>query len=267
MKVAILGARGFLGSFLCQHLAATSHTVIPVTRETLDLADYTGVQDWLSWARPDAVINCAVSGGGTRVDEVNFQDFQNDLEVFLNFYNSEYKFRYINVGSGAEFDRRTNIDKCSERDIFTRHPASSYGYVKNTISRLCVNKPNFYTLRLFGCFDRSESDFRLFRRFLKERWIKLNDRYFDYISASDFAVIIERYLSVEDDGLPGDINCVYREKLRLSDILAKFAEYHLPEGVIEILPEPAMDYTGDSSKLDSMHLALAGLERGIRVYL
>ena len=58
MKVAILGARGFVGRNLTLHLS-NRHEVIPVTRETLDMLDPIAVRGFLKEHIFDVVINCA----------------------------------------------------------------------------------------------------------------------------------------------------------------------------------------------------------------
>ena len=58
MKVVVTGAAGQLGSEIVERYA-TRAEIVPVTRQTLDLADTAAVQDFLSSHAPDVVINCA----------------------------------------------------------------------------------------------------------------------------------------------------------------------------------------------------------------
>lgn len=262
MKVAIIGSNGFIGSYLVKTLSK-NHTVLPVTRQTVDIANYASVQHWLGKNRPDVVVNCAISGGGPAVNDINYSHVQHDLTAFLNFYNSGHAFRYINIGSGAEFDRRTDISSVCEDEIVNRCPVESYGFVKNTIARMCLDRDNFYTLRLFGCFDSSEPDFRLFKRFRLTNKLNIVDRYFDFISLRDFATIVEYYLIGIN---PKDMNCVYEDKMLLSDQLNLFAKYQVPYG--ELVWETKLDksYTGDGNKLAALDIKLLGLEESIRQY-
>jgi len=260
MKIAVLGARGFLGSYLCGYLAGKQHEVIPVTRDTVNLNDYEAVDQWLSQHRPDIIINCAISGGGVHVNDINYSDVQRDLGIFLNFYNNPQVHKYINVGSGAEFDRRVSIDNCAEEYIKSVTPIDSYGYTKNIIARMCLGKSNFYTLRLFGCFDSSEPDIRLFKRFLADPNLVIKDRQFDYISARDFAKIVEYYCDY--NALPKDINCVYTQKKMLSDMLQMLR----PGAIINKVSNTGDVYTGTGVKLAQLSIDLDGLEKGIKSY-
>ena len=263
MRIAILGANGYLGGYLLEHLIH-NHYVIPVVRNTLDLTDYQAVDQWLSATQPDVIINCAISGGGRNVDDINYSDVQRDLTIFLNFYNNPGVRRYINIGSGAEFDKRTSISNASERDILTAKPLESYGFTKNMIARMILKRQSFYTLRLFGCFDSSEPNIRLFKKFKRDGKITVSDKYFDYISARDFATIAEHYCTSTD--LYKDLNCVYPEKLMLSEQLKLFAKYQVPNGLIDVKLEPGPNYTGNGDNLARLKLPLQGLEQGFKNY-
>ena len=263
MKIAILGARGFLGGYLAKHLSR-SHQVIPVTRETLDLTDYHAVDSWMKEAKPDVIVNCAISGGGKNVNDINYSDIQRDLTIFLNFYNNENTPRYINIGSGAEFDKRRSISNCEEQEILQFTPLESYGFTKNTIARMVLQRDNFYTLRLFGCFDSSEPDIRVFKKFLKNGHIAVVDKYFDFISAKDFAIIVEHFC--QNTVAVKDVNCVYDNKLLLSTQLMRFANYHIPQGTVQVGNTPGLNYTGSGRVLKMLNLPLQGLERGLKEY-
>lgn len=264
MKIAILGANGFLGKFLCDKLG-DSYTIIPVIRSTVNLLDFVEVDRWLAKETPEVVISCIANGGGARIDDVNYTDVQKDLAIFLNFYNSSHKFRYINIGSGAEFDRRQTIHMVKEEDILTRQPLESYGFAKNIISRLCLEKDNFYTLRLFGCFDISEPDIRLFKKFLAKKVFSINDKWFDYISADDFALIVEHYC-LTDTPIHKDVNCVYEDKHLISEILHMVSKWHNSTLTVTQTQTTWTYYTGDGTKLKSLGLLLQGLEEGIKNY-
>ena len=263
MRIAILGANGFLGGYLLEHLVH-NHYVIPVVRNTLDLTDYRAVAEWLAQEQPDVIVNCAISGGGRNVNDINYSDVQRDIAIFLNFYNNPAVKKYINIGSGAEFDKRVSISNAEEKDILNAKPLESYGFTKNTIARMVLGRQNFFTLRLFGCFDSSEPDIRLFKKFKRDGKITIEDKYFDYISARDFATVVEHYcVSAE---LIKDLNCVYSKKLMLSEQLQTFARYQVPNGLIVVKTDHAPHYTGDGANLAGLKLPLQGLEEGFKKY-
>lgn len=257
MKVAILGSSGFLGTIIKTKFT-NKYQVIPITRKELDLLDFNSVSSWLDLNRPEVVINCATVGGREDADEFNYSEAKNNISIFLNFYNNSNKFgKFINIGSGAEFDKNQNIENAKEDEIFIKSPNGSYGYSKNLISRLCREKTNFYTLRLFGCFHHTEPQFRLFKKYNKNPNILIEDRKFDYISAEDFLIILE--YSINNKLEFRDINCVYEQKISISEIIRNFNE---PKNILL----SSKNYTGDGSKLNSLNLPLLGLKASIEIY-
>ena len=57
MKILIVGAGGFVGTYLTEHLSK-KHEVYPLYKGTLDLLDNTTVTTLLETLRDDIVINC-----------------------------------------------------------------------------------------------------------------------------------------------------------------------------------------------------------------
>lgn len=264
-RVAVLGARGFLGSYICHNLR--NHIILPVTRQTLDLTDYDQVSDWLDQARPDTIINCATAGGKTKLGDHNYSDLQNNVQLFLNFYNLSDKFhRFINIGSGAEFDRSLDIFQVQENDICRSNPSDSYGLSKNIIARLCLEKPNFCTLRLFGIFDSTEPDIRILKKCQIQQEITVNDCEFDMISARDFLRILDYYISVNEITYQ-DINCVYSDKTTLESIVRHFASIHNANLRISINRSATpKNYSGSGQRLANLGLDLWGLNTGLEHY-
>lgn len=257
MIVAVLGANGFLGKFIVSDLIRRGHDVHPITRLDLDLTDSYSVTCWLKNLEPDAVVNCATAKN-IGVEDCLYDDVLNNLNIFLNFYNNTSYFKkFINIGSGAEFDRAGSIDCVLEDDVLLKHPKDSYGFSKNVISRLSIHSDKFYTLRLFGCFHPSEPSFRLFNKVARGERVEVVDRQFDYFSAQDFCTVLDHCLNNET--YYRDINCVYKEKLYLSQILNKIN----PVNVVGINP---LNYTGNGEKLASLGLNLLGLDKSIKEY-
>lgn len=255
MKIAVLGANGFIGKIICKHFESRGYEVHALTRSNIDLTDFTAVSNWLKTVQPDSVVNCATAMN-TDVRDVVYADVQNNLAIFLNFYNnSKYFNKFINVGSGAEFDRSTNIESALETSILTAQPKDSYGFSKNLISRMVLEHDKFYTLRLFGCFHYSEPNFRLFKRVVNGEQTSIIDRQFDYFSAQDFCNVLEHYVNNQVEYK--DINCVYQEKLYLSQILLSIRS-------VTIIEQSMLNYTGNGDRLASLNLPLLGLAESIK---
>ena len=262
-KVIILGANGFLGNYLVNNLK--EFDIVPITRNDLDLNDYNQVMHLLIKENPYAIINCAMPGAKSKIDNLESDDIKTIFNIFLNFYNLSSLFtKYINIGSGAEFDRATNIFYQNEYLIPDVSPKDNYGYIKNAISRVCRNTDNFYTLRLFGCFDKSENEERLFAKLLRGESVSIIDKEFDFFSAQDFCTVVTHYLNRKP--IYNDINCVYNEKLKLSEVLNRFISQHNLTSTVTITDTSNYNYTGNGSKLDLLKLPLIGLDQSIRNY-
>lgn len=257
MKVAVLGSNGFLGKFITSQLTIKGYDVYPITRKDVDLTNFIEVARWLEKVKPYAIVNCATAAN-ISIDTCSYSDVQNNLNIFLNFYNNSANFdKFINIGSGAEFDRRTNISNVKEFEVILAHPVDSYGYSKNLMARLSIQHDKFFTLRLFGCFHPTEPDFRLFNQVSTGNKVKVIDRQFDYFSARDFLVVLEHYLNNKE--YFKDVNCVYEEKLYLSQVLNKIKP-------IEITGTSELNYTGNGLILAGLNLPLLGLEESIKEY-
>jgi nucleoside-diphosphate-sugar epimerase len=268
MKILVTGAAGFLGSYISDHLPG--HQVDAATRHQLDLTDLAAVTNVLNRNRYDVVINCAAAGR----EQLRSNDhaiYANNLEGFYNLaINDKWYNTLINIGSGAEFDIDQDIDQVHEYEIWSRRPQYSYGQSKNIIARFSVDFPKIVTLRLFGCFDPSESENRLLKRYRSAvnnhiPFILEQDRYFDMVSARDFVRVIEAVINgiITDR----DLNVVYDQKHRLSEILVLYSKLHnINLEYLQVRSVNALNYTGNGDKLARYNLALDNLEQSLLLY-
>jgi GDP-L-fucose synthase len=262
MRIAVLGARGFVGRSLAGHLLH-NHYVTPVTRDTLDMLDPVAVAKFLQDNTFDVIINCAA----VMTNDETLNDARNNLGMFMNFYNNRTMFgKFINTASGAEFDRTTNIDRALESDIFKRMPADSYGWGQNIKARLCAQTNNFYNIRIFNCFGNGEIPTRIFPRFLEQGKLDItNDRYFDYFSIEDLCKVVEH--CVDHNWPISDVNAVYENKIKISEALNLFCKVHNLEPDFVVVSDSSNNYTGSGLSLKTLGIKLGGLEKGFEDYL
>jgi UDP-glucose 4-epimerase len=266
LKILITGAGGFLGQYLAKKF--NHYEIHALTRQQLNLADSSAVQQHFAKATYDAVIHCGAAGRNTPAIE-DWNIVSNNLSSILNLMTHRDCFgKLINIGTGAEYDVSQDIDNVSETEIFYRNPKHSYGLSKNIISRYLAAQSNCYTLRLFGCFDSSEDDRRLLKKFHsvlnQEQKFDLQDRNFDMISAEDFYTIVNAVLN--NTIQHQSINCVYAQKHRLSEILSVYCDKHgLDKSLINVTGQ-GLSYSGNGSTLDHYKLDLLGLEKSLANY-
>jgi GDP-L-fucose synthase len=267
MRILLTGGTGFIGRYLKQHL---KHDVIAPASKEINLLDLNSVTEFLKSQQFDAVVHCAVVGRES-VYAVDPTIEENNLRMFYNLaVNREHYGKFINFGSGAEFDIDTDICEAPEEEIWTRNPKHSYGRSKNAIAKFAQTIPNFYNLRIFGCFDSSENDNRLLKLFAKkcqlnEPLLIPKDRLFDMVSAQDLLTVVEAVLAkqIHDNNL----NVVYNKKYHLSEIVKMFAQLHnLDSKLIQVSGHDSKSYTGNGTRLNQYQLPLLGLEQSLKIY-
>lgn len=258
-KILIFGGGGYIGKYLCSVFDA-----IPITRKQCDLSERDSVKKILDQYKPDVVINCATSLNVT-MHPFSHDDFNNNLNIFLNLFSLRDSFgMLINFGSGAEFDRSNSIESALEKDILRIKPKDHYGLSKNIISNICLDTPNFYTLRLFGCFHHTESQNRLFKKIINAKEpISIIDRYFDYVWLEDLYFIINHFINKKPT--IKDINLVNNEKSLLSQLVDNFIKIHCLKTSV-IYETGGLNYTGSSSLIDTFNFPMTGFELAVEKY-
>lgn len=268
LKILLIGAEGFIGSNAYKELVK-KYNVIPILKShNIDFGVFSVVEKLLQDINPDVVLNCLTYVAKHTVNNDSGEEVGKNLAMFYNFMaNEKYFKKYINIGSGAEFDRISSINQAKEESINDIIPVDAYGFNKNLIARMIQSINNkFFNLRVFGCFGANERDTRLLKRFLnsKDTFILDHDRYFDYISIQDLISIID-YVILENVKFV-DLNCVYDSKLKLSQFLDLFCKINKIDKKFEILYESSIHYTGSCQRLYSIGSKLQGLELGMQDY-
>jgi UDP-glucose 4-epimerase len=270
VNILITGSKGFIGKELSRYFSK-EHNVIATDRTTLDPTKYESVKSFFENNEIDVVIHTAVKGG-KRGHHESVEDLYENLLMFENLSNFSNRYKAMfNFGSGAEFDRRMDIKLSRENQIESRLPSDYYGLAKNLITRKINHLDyNIYNLRLFGCFGEYEEPQRLLRA-TYDKIIKgenpnvHNDKWMDYFYAQDVGRVIEYIVNNIEKDIPKDINLCYNEKYKLSDLVYKIK--NLTESNCDVIiynnQIGSLSYTGDSTKLDSLNIALMGIDIGV----
>ena len=228
MRILVIGKTGFIATSLARILLREGHSVVVCGRPELDFVDDHSVDQFLARGeRWDAMIFTPVKGGRrTKLDELF------DIEDNLHMHRNMLKFqRYCCLififGSGAAFGRQMSIHRVSSSELGTIVPTDPYGLSKMLIELDVRNYKNIVNLRLFNCFGPGEADNRMITSCIKRARAGLapvihEDREFDFFWIEDLGRIVVYYLTALADGticeLPTEINCVYEEKYKLSEI-------------------------------------------------
>lgn len=268
----ITGANGFIGSYLHQYFREVGHQVFACSRDKLDLLDGKAVDQFFNGSTYfDLVIHTALVGRENLYElkeGMNQQIVVDNLRMWDHLVRNRHRFkRLICFGSGNEFDTDIDIDMVDENTIFERDPKYTYGAVKNMISRDMVQYEEFYNLRLFGVFHYTESPKRFFKKIQassRQDYHIYQDRLFDFINLEDITPMIE--IVMEGKCQHRDINMVYRDKYKLSEMANTFNEIAGCQTKIIIDDPEGNTYTGDYSRFYSYNTPKMGLHLGFLRY-
>jgi nucleoside-diphosphate-sugar epimerase len=268
MRIMITGANGFIGKFLSRYYREAGHQVFECGRDKLDLLDANAVKTFMNGSNYfDLVIHTALVGRENLYElkqSMNDNIIKDNLRMWDNLVQNRHRFkRLINFGSGNEFDTDMDITIADEDLIFSREPKYTYGWVKNFISRDMRQYENFYNLRLFGVFHYSEDSKRFFKKIYthsKQDYHIYQDRYFDFINLEDVTPMIDIVMNGECKH--HDINLVYQEKMKLSEMALQFNAITMSNTNIIVDDPDGKNYTGDFSKFYSYNIPKIGLHLG-----
>ena len=263
MKFLVTGANGFLANNLIKKLIESNCSVTSVSRNDFDLTNTSEVNSFFRDKYFDVVLNCAVSGGRRTIQDSSDTVYLN-LRMFLNILINKNKYgKLINFGSGAELDR--NFEIIGNNNFLDVVPEDYYGFSKNVIARLIQNESNISNLRIYNVFSQNESDGRFIStsisNYRNQRPIIINqDKFMDFIYFEDFYRILQNVIN--NKICVKEIDCVYSEKYKLSDVANIINNLDSHKVEIKIINKNiGKSYCGKNSLNEKDYV---GLEFGIR---
>ena len=192
--------------------------------------------------------------------------------VYNLLENQDHFDRMITFGSGAELDRRFDINEETNTD--RRYPTDFYGMSKSVINKICLVEPKLYNFRIFNCFGVDESPDRMIRGNI-EKYIRrepmtlFSNRLMDFLYIEDLALMIEYFLKTPS--FPTKVlDCTYDNHVRLKDvmdIINGLGDYNVPiiesyDSSINKMNVIDTDYIG---KCQTLPLNFIGLAKGIDI--
>lgn len=274
MKILITGGQGYLARNLKRMFENVGHTVLAPSRQELDMTNLTFVKEYFSTNMPDGIVHTAVKGGGRDYEDTT-KDFSDNMVMFENLmYVTEYNTPIVIYGSGAAFDRRYDINKVEEEDIFKAWPVDLYGLSKNIIARRIMSGSFRYRsiclLNVFNCFNYDEKNTRFIKNTITNIKCGLpieihKNKAMDFFYFDDLFVLTEDFLLNPTQNMKVQ-NAVYVEKLTLLDIghiIAKNMSNMTPKIQINSCGM-APSYTGNGIRVSKFKIKLIGLEEGIK---
>ena len=270
MNILVTGANGFIGSNVAAFLECnTKYNIFKLTRSVVNLHSLKDLNKYIIGNKINAIIHCAIEGGKRCIkDDISI--LHNNILMIQNLLSCQINGPFINIASGAEFDRKLDIFEVHEKEIYNRVPTDYYGLSKNVISKLVNNIANGINLRLFGCFNYNENCLRMIKSnlnnyILKKPIIIHEDKYMDFIYSDDLCNLIVNIIQSPQKLYDlKDINIVYNKKYKLSDIaniITSIDNYKVP--ILINNPIDGLNYCGNGQKFNNLNLNNKGLEAGI----
>jgi GDP-L-fucose synthase len=262
MRILITGGNGFIARNLIKGLQ--EHDLTILTRSEFDLRDTDAVDKFFKNRSFDFVLHTATSGG-SRLKSDDSDVLLDNMIMFYNLLKHKSKYRkFINFGSGAEMDRRTDINLIYP-DYKKSFPIDSYGLSKNITARLIEQLPDFHNIRIFAAFGEDELDSRFIKANIKhyinkEPIVIHQNKLMDFFYIEDLIELVKYFLN--NNLLPKEVNCSYKQKYSLNDIakiINELDNYEVP--IIMEGKEWSNCYIGTHL---SLPVKLVGLEKGIK---
>jgi GDP-L-fucose synthase len=262
MKILITGSNGFIANNIKSYFI--DHELTCISRKNFDLRNTDETNKFFKNKYFDVVIHCAISGGYRLVEDSKDIVYDN-IKLAMNLMINSRSFgKLIHFGSGAELDRANNIFE-NKSNMFKVLPDDPYGFSKNIIARLLHEYHNTYNLRIFNVFAYNEGNQRMIKNnvlnYINKKPIVIHqDKFMDFMHMEDFLKIVEN--SINGKSLIKEIDCVYKQKYKLSDI-AKIIN-KLSNHEVDIIVENSelgLSYCGYNYNSD---IDFDGLELGIK---
>lgn len=257
MNILITGSHGFIARNLIP--ALSEHKVYATTRETLDPLLIDSVKRFFDAHHVDIVIHTAIKGG-RRLYHDDYSVFYQNLLMFENLITFGHFNLFINFGSGAEFDRRYQINEKREKEVLECVPIDFYGLSKNIIARTIYDTPGLLNLRLFNVFGPDESEKRFITTILSGKPMNVLDKYMDFFYIEDLCKVVQWCISNSINFR--DINCVYPSKYKLIEIAEMSREITGNRDPINVIGTE-LSYTGNGDLLSTLPIKFIGLKEGM----
>ena len=265
MNILITGAHGFIGRNLYKILRKYN-SVYSLTRKEADLLDSDSVNNYFIKNKIffDLVIHTAIQGGRRNIYDNKDIVYGNILMIYNLLRNQNYFQNIISFGSGAELDRRYDINPQN----INRYPIDPYGLSKSIIDKISIDEPKLCNFRIYNCFGFDEEPNRMIRgniiKYINHEDILIHkDRKMDFFFIEDLANLIHFFL--DSNRMPKLFDCCYKEKIKLSDIanmINKLDAHKVDIKYDDSSSEIGTDYIG---KYTEINLQYIGLEKSIQL--
>lgn len=195
--ILLTGSGGFVGKNLKPFLESKGFKVVAPRSSQYDFADLKTVQNLITEHNPDIFILAGFYGISTPVPPQDI--FEKNLQILNNFISLSKNKPIFTFGSGAEFDKSSDIVLAGDEAWKNIPPADLYGRAKYLISQEIKKHPNVWNLRLFGVYGPNETNNRFITHaihcVLENKPITIRQNVvFSYLEVGDLCRIVYHFL-------------------------------------------------------------------------
>ena len=267
-KILLTGSGGFVGKNLKPFLENKGFEIFAPRSSKYDFSDLKTVKKIVKYFNPDIFSLAGFYGIETPVPPQDI--FEKNLKILNNFISVSAGKNIFTFGSGAEFDKSSNIISAKDEAWKKIPPADLYGRAKYLISQEIKKYPNVFNLRLFGVYGLYETNNRFITHaincVLKNEPITIRQNvFFSYLEVGDLCRLI--YFFLQKQPKYKFINMVPPTKVNLktlAGIVNKIAGTNRP--IIIAKEGLAKEYTGKPENLlkEIPNFDFTPLETGIK---
>ena len=266
-KIAILGAGSSVAKAILEEFSSKDYDLEIFYKKDLDITSLSALKEKFEGKYYDLVIHCAMSGTGRFYAEDSAQNFYENIIMQENlFFLQDHYSNLIIFSSGAQNSRKVDVVNLKEEEF--KEPTSNfYSLAKYVNAKRAIGNKKVINLRIFNAFTHFEKDNRFIKnnilKYLRKEAIEIwGDTHFDFFYSNDIAKVIEYFINNQPQGYT-ELNLVYDNKYKFSDIAAIINNLSEHKVAIIIKEGQNKHYTGEGSKLKALNLNLEGLEKGI----
>lgn len=248
-KILLTGGTGFIGRNILPILREKYEVFAP-KRSELNVNDQKSIDTWLDKNNVDILVHCAIVNPAKTEDQ-NRSVLNDTLKSFLCFHRHVFE-KIVYIGSGAEYDKSSDIIDASEEEIGKNIPTDEYGLAKYALNEIARSSENIVNLRIFGCYGPSEPERRFIRHAidccLKNEPVSIRqDCRFSYVYVKDLGRVVLRVL--QKDTTFRDYNICDDTSYKLSQ-LAEIVKEQMQNSLATTVQASGFNkaYTGKNSR-------------------
>ena len=252
-RVLFTGGTGFIGKNILPSLRK-EHVIFAPSRNEINLYDIKSVNDYITQNNIEIVVHSANPNPVKNVLDSNVNMLKGSLQIFMNFYLLRNKIeKILYIGSGAEYDKRYDIQFVKEENIGKHIPIDEYGFAKFIMNELAQTSENIYNLRLFACYGPYDYHTKFITHAIRcclhnEDITIRQDCLFDYLHVEDLGKIVNFF--IKNKPLFHDYNICSGTSIKLSQ-LAEEVRLQMQSNKDIVIKQAGLnkEYTADNTRM------------------